>query len=612
MKNYTKLLRNLAFPIISLFAVSCSVDKTYDLSKDIDMTVAVGEGVTIPLGSSEKIMLTELLDTLDSDVIKINEETGFYSIEETGTIDATSFDVEPFDINIKPLVDSKVYDFNLKKMDIGTDVPDDMKDFVSEQMFAYVLEDEIDENTTTFEIDEDVPVEVLAIDNISFKESVLLTMDITVSLTDNNEIYEKFIDSLHIHTKGVDGYSAFYIEVPNYFVFDDDVKLENNRLYIDDVVEKKVGKGQKHFLYTVPLLALDFSKMENGELNVVDGRIVIKDEELSVYGALFSDTLYLSVDNLSEIKGVKVDAEFKVDRIAVESVEGRFSPEIDPVETSVEIDLGDDLDNLDFEFTNPQLFVTLENGAPVNIYGDINIKGYKEGAFVENAEVNTGVYVYASAVNKYYMSRLGNSLDGYTTVHIPNLNDLIKIVPDELSLYLEPRVDEKAITKIELGKEMTVEGSYKLLAPMDFDSFALEYTERIEDVLGDNPEEITDYVTDINSVTLSITIDNTVPASFTPTIIAYKKDGVTKLNGVAVNVSNEIAAGNGYKDGRLTDPVETVVEINLKAVNGELSDLSVVDLIIDGKGAGALNANEYIQIKKISVRVDESIEVDMN
>ena len=81
MKSKTKLLKKMAIALSALFAVSCSVDNAYDLSKDVDMTVAVGEGLTIPLGSTEKIMLTELLDTLDSDVIRIDKESGFYSIE---------------------------------------------------------------------------------------------------------------------------------------------------------------------------------------------------------------------------------------------------------------------------------------------------------------------------------------------------------------------------------------------------------------------------------------------------------------------------------------------------------------------------------------------------
>ena len=84
-----------------LLLAACSVDKAFDLSKDIDMTVSVGGGVTIPLGSTEKILLTEMIDTLDSDVIRA-DENGFYSIYKDGEIDATNFKVNEVDIDIAP------------------------------------------------------------------------------------------------------------------------------------------------------------------------------------------------------------------------------------------------------------------------------------------------------------------------------------------------------------------------------------------------------------------------------------------------------------------------------------------------------------------------------
>lgn len=203
-------------------------------------------------------------------------------------------------------------------------------------------------------------------------------------------------------------------------------------------------------------------------------------------------------------------------------------------------------------------------------------------------------------------------MEGYTSLQIPNLNNLLKTVPDKIELYLEPYVDDTRLVKVKLGETLSVKGNYSLLAPMGFDSFSLEYTERIEDILGDNPEDITDYITDINSVTLSFVIENTVPADFTPTIIPYKKDGVTRLDNVVVDVSGEIAAGKGYKDGKLTEPVETTVTIKLSAKEGELDDLSIIDFVINGSGSGALNINEYIQIKNMSIKIDEPIEVDLN
>jgi hypothetical protein len=163
-------------------------------------------------------MLTELLDTLDSDVIKIDKETGFYSIEESGSIDATEFDVESFTIEIDPHRDVQLYDFNLYNLGNDFEIPDELEGVLPANSYAYVLEDEIDENIASFDIEEEVPAEVLAIKRVTFKKPVLFTVEVDVSLTERADEFSVFIDNLHIHT---DKDKRFYVEVPEYVKFAD-------------------------------------------------------------------------------------------------------------------------------------------------------------------------------------------------------------------------------------------------------------------------------------------------------------------------------------------------------------------------------------------------------
>ncbi|MBR5892243.1 MAG: hypothetical protein IKZ37_01190 [Bacteroidaceae bacterium] len=610
MKSKTKLLKRTAIALGALFAVSCSVDNAYDLSKEVDMTVAVGQGLTIPLGSTEKIMLTELLDTLDSDVIKIDKETGFYSIEKEGSIDATEFNVDDVDLNIAPFSESYVYDLNVANVDVS-DLPPYIQDEILSTEYAYALYDNIDKNTISYEINQSVPAEIKGIKRMTFKENVKIEFDIEVTTTDESKAFNEFIDNIHLHTDG-NNEEDFYIEMPSYLRFADNVKMQGQKLFLDEVQEQSPQSGVKHFACSFDVVAFDFSHEEGGYLKVENGVINIEESELKANGVLWSDTIIMAVKDLIKIDGVKITPKISFSVMKIDRVEGCFAPEIDPVESWLDIDLGDDLDNLNFEFTNPQLFLTVENGSPVSVNGNVNITGYKDGAPIENAEINTSLNVLASMTNKYYLSRLGGSIDGYTTVHIPDFNNLVKVVPDRLKVYFEPTVDDKALSTLQLGTTMSVAGSYELSVPMEFESFSLEYTERIENVLGDNSDDVTDYISDINSVTLVVLVDNTVPASFVPEIIAYKKDGVTRLDGIKVEVVGEILAGNGYENGRLTEPVGSEVAIRISAADGQLADLDILDFVVKGSGAGVLNANEYIQIKNISLRIDEPIEVDMN
>lgn len=610
MRNKTKLFTNVAFILAALVAVSCSVDKAYDLSKDVDMTVSVAEGFTIPLGSTEKIMLTELLDTLDSDVIKIDKETGFYSIEEKGTIDATEFNVDNTDVEVSPFSDSYRYDLNVNNIN-EDDLPPFIKDKILETEYAYSLYDRVDKNTINYEIHQSVPSEIKRIKRMTFKENVKINFDIEVLATDGSKNSNKLIDNVHLYTSG-DDEDLFYIEMPSYLQFADNVKMDGNKLYLSEIIERGAESGRKFFNCSFDVVAFDFSKESTGCLEVNDGRLDIIEDNLNANGILWSDTILLAVKDVMQVKGVKITPKVSFSVMKIDSVVGSFTPKIDPVESWVDIDLGDDFDNMNFEFTNPQLFLTVNNGAPVGVKGDIKIRAYKNGAFIENAEVTAHLDVNASAKNKYCLSRLGDDVDGYTTVHIPNLNDLIRTVPDRLHISFAPSVDEKSIGTLQLGSTMSVDGNYRLAVPMEFESFSLEYTERIEDVLGDNPEDITDYISDVNSVTLLLSIDNTVPANFTPSITAYKEDGITKLEGIKVEVSGDIMPGNGYNKGVLTKPIRSEVIVKISTTNGELSELSIIDFTIKGSGSGALNANEYIQIKNISVKIDKPIEVDLN
>lgn len=617
----TKLRITKVTCIMSLLLLAaCSVDKAFDLSKDIDMTVSVGGGVTIPLGSTEKILLTEMIDTLDSDVIRA-DENGFYSIYKDGEIDATNFKVNEVDIDIAPYSEKHSYDLAMTVVEYGdiNDLPESIRDQVLNQMIPYVVEDVIAQEVK-YDIDQDVPEEMVYLKKMTFKKPVTMTLDIDIYSEEHTKEYFDMIEQLHLHTSGEDNAEHFYIEMPPYLVFDETDENthigEGHKLYLDHVIEHNEEKGHKHFTSDYKIVGLDFSYLGENGIEVLNGRI--KDHaDLEVHGVLRSDTIVMSVSDMTHINDVWVAPELVFETIEVATVEGVFKPEIDPIDESVEIDLGDDLDFIyegTFDFANPQLFVTINNDAPLMVRGDITMMGYdNNGVAIDASRIETNLGIKAEYENKYYITRHATTVEGYETIQIPNLNELMKQVPDRVSIHIAPEVDNSEGTKIvTLGKEMSVSGSYELVVPMDFDYLKLEYTETVEDVLGDTPEDITDYVTEIKSVTLSMVVDNTVPATFSPKVVAYKKDTNIVLNGINVEVIGNIEAGNGYVDGVLAAPVESSVEIKLSATDNQLADLGDLDIVFEGVGNGVFNTNEYIQVKKITVKIDEPIEVDLN
>ena len=95
-----------------LFVATACVDDKYDLSKEVDMTVGVGGGVSLPLGSTEKIMLTELIDTVETDIVKLDNE-GNYSIFKEGSFTPENFEIGNLDISLAAVGEKRHYDFDL-------------------------------------------------------------------------------------------------------------------------------------------------------------------------------------------------------------------------------------------------------------------------------------------------------------------------------------------------------------------------------------------------------------------------------------------------------------------------------------------------------------------
>lgn len=83
--------------------LSACTDDSYDLSKDIDMTMAIGsEGLQMKLGTTEKIMLGDLLEVDDEEMFG-EDQTGLFYLTMKKNAD--------FDFNVDP-VTTKINEAN--------------------------------------------------------------------------------------------------------------------------------------------------------------------------------------------------------------------------------------------------------------------------------------------------------------------------------------------------------------------------------------------------------------------------------------------------------------------------------------------------------------------
>lgn len=593
-----------------LFVATACVDDKYDLSKEVDMTVGVGGGVSLPLGSTEKIMLTELIDTVETDIVKLDNE-GNYSIFKEGSFTPENFEIGNLDISLAAVGEKRHYDFDLYNLSDDYDnLPEWIQQEIQKSKFPYIVHNEVDYETS-FDIDQSVPEEMVRLRTLDFRNDVSLVVNVKIySANHQSDDILEIVNTLSLKSDGEDG---FLINVPEYIVFADENVTAGKLLLQGDVVYNTSTKALE-YSKEYKVAGLDFSNYKNGYVPVEDGIISLHDT-LSAEGFVDSDTIMLAYDNITHIQSVDFEVTISINKMSVESVEGIFAPEIDPIKEVVDLDLGDDLDFLGdsyLDFNDPRVFVTFTNPVDARMFADARFAGYdKEGNKIENSDVAVSIALEGNRENNILISRYATELPGYTTFLAPTLNNLIKTIPDRIDVNVEARMDDSEYSTIVLGRSLGISGNYQVSLPLVFDEFSLVYTEEIEEVLGDDPTEVTDYVTDINSVTLAFEILNTVPAEFTPSIVAYDKNG-RRLDGIKVDVVGAIAAGNGMSGTVVTEPVSSNIEINLSALNGELEELDKLDLKFEGRGSGRLNSNEYIQLKDINVTVNEDIVVDLN
>lgn len=610
MKNLSNLFRLFySASLMSAFVVVGCVEDKCDLSKDIDVTIGVGKGVSIPIGSTEKIMLTELMDSADSEILRIDSE-GDYSIFKAGNFTPEYFKVGNLDVDIEPVSDKMHYDFKLFDL---TDEIDELPSWVKEEMmkqkYPYVVNQKIDYKTT-FKIDQSVPEEMLRLRKLSFSNDA--KMSVKVKIASSNSMSDNLLETLNYLYIGSND-APFVVDIPEYMVLADK-NIGQGQLKLDGKAAYNKATKSIEYVSEYEIEALDFSNYKNGYLQVNNSVISI-DETLEATGYMVSDTVMFALQNLTHIQSVDVEILFAIDKMTIESVEGVFVPEIDPIKEVVDLELGEDLDFLKdsyLDFNDPRIFVTFTNPVDAKIFADAEFVGYDDsGNSIDGSKVDASMTLEGATTNRIFINRYATQLQGYTTLQVPNLNNLVKTIPDRVDVNVNARMDDGNFSSIELGKEYGISGSYEVSVPLMFDGFSLVYTETIEDVFGDEADDITDYLKDVESLTLTFNVLNTVPAELVTSVVAYDEAG-NRLNSITADVVGVVAAGNGMEGSVVTEPVESSVVVKISSLNGELERLHDIGITLEGKGKGKLNANEYIRFMDIAVTIDENLSLDLN
>lgn len=568
-----------AFLLLTSLGVTTScIDNSYDLDKDIDLTINVGgKYLAFPFGSTEKITLDKIIEVEDGDDLQvingayhlIRKDDIAQSVTKIGMIN-----VDPSRIAVDPIT------------------------VVNKDEFPT----EIDYTTDEIVSSGNIKIETTGID-AAVKEIGSLTAAQDVDLAINFKLSGDL----------------------NY----DKAIIKNLEIIFPEFLRFKEGEeGLKGNVYTIT----------NEELNKVDGLNI----KLSVTGFLFGTkygdgkkiidgsfsldeeveiktTVEIRNIDLSEKGSLSITPSILLDKMEINSVVGTIQPDVNVDPTDVELsDLPDFLqdDDVKLDITNPIISFKTNNPLEADLELDGVMTGYKNGKITKTVKIGSGnggspiILKPSGAVQQTIaLSRVAVNIEGATNVVIPNLNDIIETIPDRITVALSPAIKTSDYFRVDLGKDYGLDSSYEIDIPLSFGSgMQIVYRDSADGFRSDL-EDI-----EFKKAAIAITADNTIPLK-----LEIKDENVTpkdvngkKVDGVKVTVTGAITDskdGVGVSTSELSITIEETTEGAMNKVDGIAFKITAVP----GQAVNVqLRSDQWIQFKDIKLRVPNGINVDLN
>lgn len=593
----------------ALGLTTACVDNSYDLTKDIDLTITVGGDLTTPGNSSEEITLDDLfdvdyetsdLDTLDNgdfvlcvngdptnSSVKVNDVTVDRS-EATKSSKMLTFTSDILIQGETPTM--PIEDLNPEWQLKNNDIPEDVVDL------EYA--DDIQHNDVVLRLETEGNTK-----GVILKKGLRFTFPsyLQVALTDA-------FTSQWFALSQVNGQTVMTLK-NDYRLSSSgaDWKVNINRIYFKSTGNVTVPAGEGFLAATANTKA---KVLFNVEIPV-DGDVAVKAQD---FPAGSSEVNFRLVSHVVS------------NEMAMGRVRAKVNPDIDFTVSEVTIeDLPDFLTDNDVnaDLTNPQVLLRVNNQSEVDVNLQAELHSYKEGnklqTVVLGTDINTvnskTIRLKASTENLLCISPLNENVpNGYTWVQVENLPDLIRTIPDLIKVEnVEAKVLQQFYT-VELGVNKEVHTDYDLNAPLEFGKeFSIVY----KDTLDGWSEDIEKY--EMKELEVSLSAINRIPLNLDLSAMAIDAQGHV-MDDVLVETDGFIAAGTK------TEPNTKVLTFTLKKKDGtRIKNLDGLILRLDGKAfrgedqsqsdtwkSQTLNASQTLKLDDLKLRIKGGVTMDLN
>ena len=351
-----------------------------------------------------------------------------------------------------------------------------------------------------------------------------------------------------------------------------------NNVYTSEDLEKKID-----------IVGLDFTKKDElGELKIAKTSL---GEKIQLTGKVHMAVETSNYSFSSGISSVSMKNNLSMSDIKITGATGKFNPTIN-LNTLGNVHISGIPDflkdgNVVVDLYNPQIYLTLNSNLDIEGFAGGTLKSLKDGREIASVEVPEFA-VKANGTTQVVICRNAAATEAGSDVEkveVPNLSNLVKTMPDEITFQANARANNQKAGTFKLGyHDYEVAPSYSIDSPIAFaENACIEYSDDLDgwnDDIKDlnmadgayvqlstqvtscvpaylnvkaTPVDV--YGREISKDELEVEItgeikapaDGTTPATspLTVKILQKKADAFKKLDGLKVVVSGKAKASDG-------------------------------------------------------------------
>lgn len=570
-----------ALLLTSLGITTSCIDSSYDLNKDIDMTISAGgEHLAIPVGYTEKITLDKIIELDEEDDLQIVD--GEYHLLKKDNIDETNTSVGTVTVaESENIIDAIPLTYS-----------------VSTPGATIVIPKEQSEGKINAEA-RGVDKAVIEIGSLAADMPTTLTL--------------KFELGGGISIERVD-IKTMTITFPDFIQFENENGLNGQTLTMTDVQIKPSG-FTKELKINKYAFGSTYGEGNRVEEENEDRILKIENQKITI------EMQDIYVNNPQGSGSLSITPTVTLSEMAVSEVYGTIQPDIDVKPTEVELNnLPDFLqdDEIRLDITNPVFSFNANNPLNTDVEMDGVLTGYKDGKVTKTVKIGSGnggasITLKPSGDKQQTISIVRDEKTvveaNATKVVVPNLNDIIETIPDRINVELKPAVKTEQYYTVNLGQDYTLNSAYDIDIPLSFGSNLKIVYEETLDNFDLDLEDV-----DIEKAVLSINAVNTIPLA-----MEIKNENVSALdaNGNVIKDIDVTVEGTitESKDGKTE--VSSALNVNLnETAEGAISKLDGLKLKITAVPGQAtdvqLLSTQWMQLKDMKLKIPNGIKVDLN